>query len=126
MVRCLRGRKEWFAKPSYLEMSTQGSNPCLTARIGVSGSLPVAPPSVLAAIVFTMLSLVRGNRRWTHHRTKYPSRRGGSHWLGPYQLRLTDCQFYAGWSSGQLAWLITKRSAVRIRSPQPNKCRIIW
>ena len=32
MVRCLRGRKDLFAKQAYLETGTQGSNPCLTAK----------------------------------------------------------------------------------------------
>ncbi len=32
LERCLSGRKERFAKSSYLEIGTQGSNPCLSAK----------------------------------------------------------------------------------------------
>ena len=38
LVRCLRGRKEQFAKLSYGLICTEGSNPSLTAsQVGVFG-----------------------------------------------------------------------------------------
>lgn len=50
LERCLSGRKERFAKSSYLEIGTQGSNPCLSARVCVRWQISYKQGSLLPVV----------------------------------------------------------------------------